>query len=63
MYLAIACVLFALYFGNVSLGAFGGAPVLDDLGEMLLLFVAVIFFVIAILRREAARKDKINTPR
>ena len=54
MALAIAAVLFGIFFGNVVLGAFGGTPFLGDLGEMLTLLAASLAFVVAILRREAA---------
>ena len=58
MALAIAIGLFAVYFGNVVLGAFGGNAVLGDVGEMLTLFAASIAFVVAILGREdAARRN------
>ncbi|MEM8958946.1 MAG: hypothetical protein AAGC86_14175 [Pseudomonadota bacterium] len=58
MALVIAIVLFAIYFSNVALGAFGGTVFLGDVGEMLTLFAASIAFVVAILRREdAARRN------
>ena len=58
MALMISAVLFFAYFGNVLLGATTGAPILGDVSEMLVLFVASIFFVMAILQREAAAKAK-----
>ena len=58
MMLLIAAVLACVYVGNVLLGALAGAPVLDDVAEMLVLFAASIFFVAAILRREADAKKK-----
>ena len=58
MALTIAIVLFAIYFGNVALGAFGGTVFLGDIGEMLTLFAASIAFVVAILNRaDAARRN------
>ncbi len=57
MSMGIAVVLFILYFLNVSLGAFGTAALLGDISEMLLLAVSAIFFVVAILKGEAAAKD------
>jgi hypothetical protein len=58
MYLAASIIVFMLYFANVSLGAFAGAALLGDVGEMLVLFTASILFVVAILKAEADRKDK-----
>ena len=55
MFLIASLIVFAIYFGNVALGAFGGAAFLGDVGEMLVLGVAAILFVVAILQREAAR--------
>jgi hypothetical protein len=57
MFLAASFVVFAVYFANVVLGAYAGSAFLGDVGEMLVLFGAVILFVVAILRREAARKN------
>ena len=58
MFLAASIVVFAIYFANVALGAFAGSAFLGDVGEMLVLFVASILFVVAILKAEAARKNK-----
>lgn len=58
MYLAISAIVFAVYFANVLLGAFASNAFLGDVGEMLVLFVATIFFVVAILKREADRDEK-----
>ncbi|MDJ0820823.1 MAG: hypothetical protein QNJ09_03300 [Paracoccaceae bacterium] len=58
MFLAAAIVTFALFAGNVALGAFAGNAVLGDVGEMVVLLAASIFFVVAILKREADRKNK-----
>ena len=57
MFLAASVIVFAVYFSNVALGAFAGAAFLGDVGEMLVLFAAVILFVVAILKKEADRKD------
>ncbi|MEP3276857.1 MAG: hypothetical protein ABJN26_13590 [Stappiaceae bacterium] len=57
MFLAASIVVFALYFTNVALGAFAGSAVLGDVGEMLVLLVASILFVVAILQKEAERKN------
>ena len=58
MYLAASIIVFIIYFTNVALGAFANAAVLGDVGEMLVLFAASILFVIAILKKEADRKNK-----
>ena len=58
MYLAASAIVFAIYFANVALGAFGGNAFVGDVGEMLVLFAASILFVIAILKAEADRKNK-----
>lgn len=57
MFLAASVIVFAVYFSNVALGAFAGTAFLGDVGEMLVLFAAVILFVVAILKKEADRKD------
>lgn len=56
--LLIATILFGIFAVNVGFGSFGGEVFLGDVGEMLVLFAASIFFVAAILKREAARKAK-----
>jgi hypothetical protein len=58
MFLAASVVVFVVYFSNVALGAFAGNAFLGDVGEMLVLFAAVILFVVAILQKEAERKRK-----
>jgi hypothetical protein len=58
MFLAASVIVFVIYFTNVALGAFARAAFLGDVGEMLVLFVAVILFVVAILQKEADRKRK-----
>lgn len=52
-----ALLCFLCFFGNVTMGAAGLGVVLGDVGEMLLLFVAVLLFVIGVLAREAAAKN------
>ncbi|OUS08462.1 hypothetical protein A9Q96_03185 [Rhodobacterales bacterium 52_120_T64] len=59
MYLGISAVLFGAYFINVFLGTIGGGLRLSGVSEMLILMVAVLFFVAGILKREAeARKSE-----
>ncbi|SDW22341.1 hypothetical protein SAMN05444358_101256 [Ruegeria halocynthiae] len=57
MYLITAVALFAVFVVNVALGALSSSPFLGDVGEMLVLFAASIFFVVAVLRREEASKN------
>ncbi|MEM7189201.1 MAG: hypothetical protein AAF439_06290 [Pseudomonadota bacterium] len=56
MFLAASVIVFAIYFLNVAMGAFASAAFLGDVGEMLVLFVASILFVVAILQKEADRE-------
>lgn len=58
MFLAASIIVFVVYFTNVALGAFAGSVFWGDVGEMLVLFAAVILFVVAILQKEADRKRK-----
>jgi len=60
MYMGIAVVLFAIYFLNVFLGAVAGNQILKDVFEMLVLAASTLFFVIAILKSEAAAKKSKN---
>jgi hypothetical protein len=58
--LGIAVILFGIYFVNVALGAARIGVILNDVGEMLVLFSASIFFVIAVLGLE--RKARASGP-
>lgn len=58
MFLFVSLFVFAVYFSNVAFGAFADSVFLSDVGEMLVLLVASIFFVVAILQKEADRKNK-----
>jgi hypothetical protein len=51
---AIAGILFAIYLGNVILGSMRAGVFLKDVGEMIVLFGACVFFVVAVLIRERA---------
>ena len=55
MFLISALIVFIVFFTNVALGAFANAAFLGDIGEMLVLFVASVLFVVAILKKEADR--------
>ncbi|MEX0317982.1 MULTISPECIES: hypothetical protein [unclassified Ruegeria] len=57
MFLVASVAVFAIYFANVALGAFANSAFLGDVGEMLVLFAASILFVVAILKKEADRKN------
>ncbi|MEP3298136.1 MAG: hypothetical protein ABJO27_16945 [Pseudoruegeria sp.] len=57
MFLYASVAVFVIYFINVALGAFSGNAFLGDVGEMLVLFAASILFVVAILQKEADRKN------
>ncbi|MGB7271511.1 MAG: hypothetical protein WBC90_18550 [Albidovulum sp.] len=52
-----AIVIFAIFGLNLSLGAAGGPVFLSDVGELLTLLAAVVLFVVAILKKEAAEKN------
>ncbi|SFS16635.1 hypothetical protein [Yoonia litorea] len=58
MFLLASAAVFALFFTNVALGAFADSAILGDVGEMLVLFLASLLFVVAILKKEADRKNK-----
>lgn len=58
MLFTTAVAVFAVFFANVALGAFGNGGFLNDVGEMLVLFAASVLFVAAILKREADQKNK-----
>jgi hypothetical protein len=56
MYLGISAILFAIFFLNVLIGSMISTPYLGVVPEMLTLLAAAVFFVLEILRREAAEK-------
>ncbi len=58
MFLFASLIVFLVYFANVAAGALLDRVYLGDVGEMLVLFVASILFVIAILKKEADRKNR-----
>lgn len=55
MFLISSFIVFAVFFVNVALGAFADSAFLGDVGEMLVLSLASVIFVVAILRKEADR--------
>lgn len=58
MWLLGSILLFAVFAANVATGASSGSPFMGDVGEMLVLFAASALFVVAILKKEADRKDR-----
>ncbi|MEC5324046.1 hypothetical protein [Aurantimonas sp. A3-2-R12] len=60
--LAATGVVFAIFVANVVLGAMAGKAFLSDVGEMLVLSLASILFVIAVLHRERAREGRSDVP-
>lgn len=56
MLLALAAVLFAAFVINVSIGSFGGTPLLGNVGEMILLFAVSIAFTASVLKKEAKKR-------
>jgi len=59
MALLVAGILVIAFVANVAIGSINGNPIVGNVPEMLMLLGASIFFVIAILKREADR-DKTN---
>jgi hypothetical protein len=55
---AAASLCFVIFSANVVLGASGAGTYLGDIAEMLVLFAAVIFFVVGILASEAAENPE-----
>lgn len=58
MSMLIAAILFAIFAADVIIGSTGGKVFLSDVGEMLMLLGASVFFVAAILKREAVRNKR-----
>ncbi len=56
MFLIAAAILFGIFGVNVAMGSFANAAFLTGVPEMLLLLAAVVTFVVATLRSEAAHK-------
>ena len=54
MFQFISGALFLVFIANVLAGAIGDSPFLGDVGEMVVLFIASLAFVVVILKREAA---------
>lgn len=56
MFLAASILVFLVFATNVAMGAFAGAAFMGSVAEMLVLLFATVLFVVAILKREAARE-------
>lgn len=55
-------ILFMIFGSNVVLGSMGGPQFLGDLGELWMMILSVVFFVVAIIQEEnkARKEDKEN---
>ncbi|MDU8911586.1 hypothetical protein [Aestuariicoccus sp. MJ-SS9] len=58
-----AIIFFVIFAANVALGSATGEPFLSDIGEMLVLMVAAVLFVVAILKKEADHKAAQQNPK
>lgn len=58
MPLLLAFLLFAVFAANVAVGSAGGKVFLSDVQEMLVLLAASVSFVVAILKKEALRRQQ-----
>lgn len=54
----VAAILVALFTANVVIGAVGDGPIVGNVAEMVILFLAAISFSVGILRSEAREKAK-----
>jgi len=60
LFLTAALCVFAIFSVNIVLGAFWNARFLSDVGEMLMLVLTSIFFVVAIILFEQNEQDPTN---
>jgi hypothetical protein len=58
MFLILAAISFAMFFANVLFASAGWASPLGNLGELALLVVATVCFVIAVLQAEKREYQK-----
>ncbi len=58
MFLMLAAISFALFFANVLFASAGWASPLGNLGELGLLVVATVCFVVAVLKAEKRADQK-----
>jgi len=61
MWISLTALFFLIAVADISLGSFGVVDFLDDVGEMLFLFLTTIFFVIHILKIEASSQVDAKT--
>ncbi|MEL0214581.1 MAG: hypothetical protein VW948_02230 [Burkholderiaceae bacterium] len=61
MWISLSALFFLIAVADISLGSFGVVDFLDDVGEMLFLFLTTIFFVIHILKIEASSQVDAKT--
>jgi len=61
MWFYLSLAVFAVALVDVVIGAMGTGDILNDVQEMVTMFVATIFFVIHILRKEALIKNQSAT--
>jgi hypothetical protein len=61
MWISLSALFFLIAVADISLGSFGVVDFLDDVGEMLFLFLTTIFFVIHILKIEASSQIDAKT--
>jgi len=61
MWVSLTALFFLIAVADISLGSFGVVDFLDDVGEMLFLFLTTIFFVIHILKIEASSQVDAKT--
>jgi len=52
-----AVIVFSVFLANVLTRTVGTKAFLSDVGEMLVLFIACIAFVVAVLQREGTEKQ------
>lgn len=60
MFVSVSTALFLIFIANVVAGAFGKAPFLNEIEEMLVLVGASLAFVVVMLKQEANSKNRNN---
>ena len=58
--LIVAAALFVIFGLNVVLGSIGGQQFLGDLGELWMVILSTVFFVISILQEESKTQKENN---
>ncbi|MCB1449269.1 MAG: hypothetical protein KDJ67_03985 [Nitratireductor sp.] len=62
MFLILAALSFSVFVGNVFYGSVSGSSPLGNVGELLLLMLAAVSFVVAILQAEKRRDHGKSKP-